>query len=63
LIEQVKGTLTLRRLNGARAVTLQPIDGAGQPEGPALAATKKGDEWVIELGRPVTTWYEIQIQR
>jgi hypothetical protein len=63
LIEQVKGTLTLRRLKDARSVMLQPIDGAGQPLGPAMAATKKGDGWVVALGQPVTTWYEIEVQR
>jgi hypothetical protein len=63
LVEQVKGTLTLRGLNGARGVLLQPIDGAGQPEGATIAATRKGDAWVVSLGQPVTTWYEIQVQR
>ncbi len=63
LIDQVRGTLTLRNLKGARAVLLQPIDGAGQPEGAALPATRKGDDWVLQLGEPVTTWYEITVQR
>jgi hypothetical protein len=63
LIDQVRGTLTLRNLKGARAVLLQPIDGAGQPEGAALPATRKGEHWVLQLGEPVTTWYEITVQR
>lgn len=63
LIEQVKGTLTLRHLNGARAVLLQPIDGAGQPEGSGLPFAKKGEGWMVSLGDPVTTWYEISVQR
>ena len=63
LIDQVRGTLTLRNLKGARAVLLQPIDGAGQPEGAALPATRKGEDWILQLGEPVTTWYEITVQR
>jgi hypothetical protein len=63
LIEQVMGTLTLRHLQGARAVLLQPINGAGQPEGPAIHARKHGDEWVLPLGTPVTTWYEVTVER
>jgi len=63
LIDQVRGTLTLRHLEAAHAVLLQPIDGAGQPEGPVLPATRKGDGWVMTLGQPVTTWYEITVQR
>jgi hypothetical protein len=63
LVEQVQGTLTLRGLKGARAVLLQPIDGSGQPEGATIAATRKGDSWVVSLGQPVTTWYEIEVQR
>jgi hypothetical protein len=63
LIEQVKGTLTLRGLKGARSVVLQPIDGAGQPEGAAISSTRRGDSWVVSLGQPVTTWYEISVLR
>jgi hypothetical protein len=63
LIDQVRGTVILRNLKGARAVLLQPIDGAGQPEGTALPATRKGEDWVLQLGEPVTTWYEITVQR
>lgn len=63
LIDQVRGTIFLRDLKGARAVLLQPIDGAGQPEGAALPATHHGEEWILQLGDPVTSWYEITVQR
>jgi hypothetical protein len=63
LIEQVKGSVTLRRLEGAQAVHLQPIDGAGQPLGPSVEAVKISDSWKVQLGRPVTTWYEITVDR
>jgi hypothetical protein len=63
LIEQVKGSLTLLHLEGARAVHLQPIDGAGQPLGASIEAVKSGDSWKIQLGSTVTTWYEITVDR
>ena len=63
LIELVKGTLTLTGLAGARALRVQPIDGAGQPLGASIAATQTGDSWKIPLGGAVTTWYEITVER
>jgi hypothetical protein len=63
LIEQVKGSLTLRRLQGVHAVHLQPIDGAGQPLGPVIDGARSGDGWKIPLGSPVTTWYEVTVDR
>jgi hypothetical protein len=63
LIEQVKGSLTLRHLEGAHAVHLQPMDGAGQPLGPSIDAVKIGGSWKIQLGKTVTTWYEITVDR
>jgi hypothetical protein len=63
LVEQVQGTITLRKLLGARAVTVQPIDGAGQPIGVAVQAVASGDSWKISVGTPITTWYEITVQR
>jgi hypothetical protein len=63
LIEQVKGTLTLRHLEAARAVHIQPIDGAGQPIGSPISATRDGDSWTIPLGGTITTWYEITVDR
>jgi hypothetical protein len=61
LIEQVKGSLTLRHLEGARAVHLRPIDGAGQQLGPEIDVSRSGDGWKIVLGTPVTTWYEVTV--
>jgi hypothetical protein len=63
LIEQVKGSVTLRRLEGAHTVHLQPIDGSGQPLGASIEAAKIGDSWKIQLGKTVTTWYEITVGR
>jgi hypothetical protein len=63
LIEQVQGSVTLRGLDRARAVHLQPIDGAGKPLGSPIEALKNGDGWKIQLGSPETTWYEITVER
>ena len=63
LIDQVRGTLTLRHLDDAHAVLLQPINGAGQPEGPAIHARKTSAGWVLPLGKPVTPWYEVIVKR
>lgn len=63
LIEQVKGTMVLRGLAGARAVHLQPIDGAGQPLGSPVNAQRAGDAWRIPIGETITTWYEIKVDR
>jgi hypothetical protein len=63
LVEQVRGTIMLRKLQGARAVTLQPIDGAGQPLGLSVHATASGDGWKVLVGTPATTWYEVTVAR
>jgi hypothetical protein len=63
LVDQVRGTITLRKLQGAHAVTVQPIDGAGQPLGAPIQATASGDGWKIPVGAPVTTWYQITVAR
>ncbi len=61
LIEQVKGTITLRDLRGVRAVSVQAIDGAGQPFGAPLKAVERGADWRIPLGATATTWYQITV--
>jgi hypothetical protein len=63
LIEQVKGSLILRQIEGAHAVHLQPIDGAGQSLGLSADAVEVSDGWKIQLGNSVTTWYEITVDR
>lgn len=63
LIEQVQGVILLRGLQGARAVHLQPIDGAGQPIGRSVDARHIHDRWSLPLGETSTTWYEIQVNR
>jgi hypothetical protein len=63
LIEPVRGTITLRKLQGARSVSVQAIDGAGQPLGVPVQAIASGDDWKVSLGASTTTWYEITVTR
>jgi hypothetical protein len=63
LVDQVRGTIVLRKLEGARGVSVQPIDGAGQPLGAPVQATASGDGWKIPVGVPTTTWYQITVER
>jgi hypothetical protein len=63
VVEQVKGSITLLQMGNVRSVHLQPIDGAGSPLGPPIDASKVGESWKVQLGTPVTTWYEITVDR
>jgi hypothetical protein len=63
LVEKVGGTITLRKIQGAHSVSLQAIDGAGQPIGAAVQATAKGEDWLLPIGDTTTTWYLITISR
>jgi hypothetical protein len=62
-IEPVVGEIALRNLDAARAVTAQPLDGAGRVLGAAIQATASGREWTIPVGKPATTWYVIHVAR
>jgi hypothetical protein len=63
LVEPIKGTITLRGIQGARGVSVQAIDGAGQPLGAPVPATASGVNWKIEVGTITTTWYQIMVIR
>lgn len=63
VIEPVTGAILLRGLDGAIAVSAQPLDGAGQPLGPPLTASHRGDAWQMTIGTPATTWYYVTVER
>ncbi|MDR3699192.1 MAG: hypothetical protein P4L56_06120 [Candidatus Sulfopaludibacter sp.] len=63
LIEPVAGTVTLRNLDQAAAVSMSALDGAGKATGEAIQAKKTADGWVLPLGDPVTTWYVVTVRR
>jgi len=62
-IEPVTGSVVLRNLQDAKAVTAQPLDGAGRIMGQATGAAKTDADWVLAVGTPPTTWYAIRVAR
>jgi hypothetical protein len=64
LIEPVIGTITLRDLDRAtKKVSVKPLNGSGRPLGDAILAKKTPAGWEIPVGDPVTTWYEVSVER
>jgi hypothetical protein len=63
LIEPVTGTIVLRNLDGAIAVTAVALDGAGKAIGEPILATKSAAGWRLSIGNPVTTWYVVSVKR
>ena len=63
LIEPVTGIIILRNLKQAAKITARALDGAGRPLGAPLMASKSKDGWRLRVGDPVTTWYEIKVER
>ena len=63
LIEPVTGTVTLRAIAGATAVSAAALDGSGKPIGNEIQARKSADGWVVPIGDPVTTWYVVSVRR
>ncbi len=62
-IEPVAGAIALRGLEGAKAVSAQPLDGAGAALGAAIELKKAGEEWTLPLKTPPTVWYAIVVKR
>ena len=63
LIEPVIGTIMLRNLEHATKVSAKALDGAGRPISDPLLAAKTERGWRLPIGEPVTTWYEIIVER
>ena len=63
LIEPVTGTVILRNLQGATAVSATALDGSGKPLGAAVPGKKTADGWAVAIGDPVTTWYVVEVKR
>lgn len=62
VIEPVTGTLTLMGVV-AKRVSVQPLDAQGRPIGGPVAADKGDGGWLIPLGKVVTTWYMLNVER
>ena len=63
LVEPVTGTVTLRNLAGAKAVSAAALDGSGRPIGAPIQGNKTAAGWEIRIGDPVTTWYVVSVRR
>ncbi len=63
VIEPVRGQLTFMGLEGALAVLLYPLDGAGHALGDPLPAHHTPEGWSVSIGKPPTTWYEVVVKR
>lgn len=63
LVEPLTGTVILKNLAGARRVLAQPLDGSGHRLGEPIAANNTAAGWEIPVGQPVTTWYEVTVER
>ena len=63
VIEPVIGTITLRNLAKAEKVFAKALDGSGRPIGDPIVAKKTSAGWEIAVGRIVTPWYEVTVER
>jgi hypothetical protein len=63
LMEPVTGTITLKNLDQATGVSVKPLDGSGHAIGQPIVARKTATGWEIPVGDPVTTWYEVSVER
>jgi hypothetical protein len=59
----VTGSLTLLRIEGAKGVRMQPLDGGGRPLGAAQNAVRDAEGWRLVVGNPATPWYTVDVQR
>jgi hypothetical protein len=63
MIRNVRGTLMLRNLEGARRVTISALDGSGARMAAPAVAEKTSEGWRVKLGEKVTSWYEVRVER
>jgi len=63
LIEPLTGTIILRNLTKAKRILAQPLDGSGHRLGEPILARETPSGWEIPVSPPVTTWYEVVVER
>jgi len=61
LIQPVTGWLLLRELDGAVAVLVHPLDGAGRPVGEPQEGRRLEHGWEVELGTYPTNHYYLEV--
>jgi hypothetical protein len=62
-IEPVTGKIILRNLRHATNVSTRALDGSGQILGAPIPVRRIDSGWEISVGEPVTTWYQITVDR
>ena len=62
-LEPVVGAILLKDLDQARAITAQPLDGAGQPLGATIPAVSSPEGWTLTLGNSATPWLIVRVER
>lgn len=63
LIGPVTGSVVLRGIRGAKSVELVALDGAGRAAAPATAGVHSAGAWTLPIGRQVTPWYLVRVNR
>ena len=63
LVEPVTGKVIIRNLEKAAGLQVSPLDGTGRRMAQRVPARKIAGGWEIAIGDPVTTWYEIKVDR
>lgn len=63
LIEPVTGTVTLRALTDAKSVRALALTAEGRPLREALRGVRSQNGWTLKLGKPATTWWQLEVER
>jgi len=63
VIEPVKGQVTVHHLSPYRDIEVTALNPAGKSLGPLAGVMKSTNSCKIPIGKPVTTWYLIDVQR
>lgn len=62
IIEVITGEITIKGLNKAKDVSIEPLDGGGNPLNSIEKPVKRGNV-TIDLGDDFTVWYYIDVKR
>jgi hypothetical protein len=63
VIEPVRASVTVRKVEPAENIEAIALDGAGRKIGQPIKAQMLADGFVIPIGEPATTWYLVRIKR
>lgn len=63
VIETISGSVTLKGIQGARSVSVQPLDGSGGALGKPVEAVKSAAGWTFAFSSVPTVWYAVTVRR